>query len=370
MVAGQRFDLEAARAEARAARKAARIRKIVSNAVLGLVLLVLAGGAWYGWNWWQDRQAAQAAEEKAAREAAARAREEQQREDAARQAAAKAQREAERKAREEARVREQQEREEKVRQAKENEAWQRANKDYVDRTVSGLRFSVFDHIFMEKGTEPFLDVAVDERRWVELAACVTAHKPIELLEMVRGDNVTNDFSEAHYPDRATMKLLMDNLAKERFTMVVQLKPEGLGGRSLSLVTADPQEGLVLPQGGRALKDARGRASGWTAPFRYGTGEPLFVMSTSTAERFNREWRALRSKLRRDAAKLDNADEYVAGRLEKEIKDFVRSVKIEIQTPPPVEQKKPERREPKIKTMGGLKGSNSDIRKMNGPHLRR
>lgn len=384
MVPGRRFDLEAARAEARAAKRAARIRAIASNAVLALVLLALAGGGWYGWRLWQERRAAQAAEEQAARDAEARAEAERQRAEAARQAEAKAaraaeaerraaeqaKREAERRAREEERVREQQAREEKARLEKENEAWQRANKDHVDKAVSSLRFSVFDHIFAEHGTEPFLDIAVDERRWVELAACVSAGKPIDLLDMLRGENVTNDFSVAHYPDRATLKQLLDNLAKERFTMVVRLKPGAPDGRRLALVTPDPQEGLVVPPGGRTLKDANGRPAGWTAPFAYGAGQPLFVMSAATVDRFNREWRALASRIRRDAAKLDNAESFVAARLEKEIADFVRSVKIEIKTPPPAEQKKAEpRREPKIKSMG-LKGSNTDIRKMNGPHLRR
>ena len=153
-------------------------------------------------------------------------------------------------------------------------------------------------------------------------------------------------------------------------MVVRLKPGAPDGRRLALVTPDPQEGLVVPPGGRTLKDANGRPAGWTAPFAYGAGQPLFVMSAATVDRFNREWRALASRIRRDAAKLDNAESFVAARLEKEIADFVRSVKIEIKTPPPAEQKKAEpRREPKIKSMG-LKGSNTDIRKMNGPHLRR
>ena len=90
MVPGRRFDLEAARAEARAAKRAARIRAIASNAVLALVLLALAGGGWYGWRLWQERRAAQAAEEQAARDAEARAEAERQRAEAAREAKMKA----------------------------------------------------------------------------------------------------------------------------------------------------------------------------------------------------------------------------------------------------------------------------------------
>lgn len=388
MVAGQRFDLEAARAEARAAKKAALIRKIVSNVVLGLLFVGVLGGGWYGWNWWQARQAAKAAEEQRAREAEERAQAERARVENERRAAEKAKRDAERKAeedrraaekarrdaeakaREEARVREQEARAEAQRLAKENEEWQRVNKAHVDKTVGALRFSTFDHICAEAGADVALDVAVDERRWSEMYACVAANKPIELLEMVRDESVTNDFSVARYPDRATLKQLLANLAKERFTMVVRLKSENLNGRRLTLVAADPQEGLVLPQGARAMKDSRGRETGWTAPFLYGDPNPLFVMSPVSVERFNREWRALKARLKKEAAKLDNPDDYVALRLQNELKDFVRSIRVELQNPPASVQSKPVApKEPKIKSMG-LKGGGSDMRRMNGPQLRR
>lgn len=389
MVAGQRFDLEAARAEARAAKKAALIRKIVSNVVLGLLFVGLLGGGWFGWNWWQAKKAAEAAEAERVRQAEEKAEAERARLENERRAAEKAKREAERKAesdrraaeqarreaeakaKEEARIREREEREEAQRKAKEDEEWQRANKQHVDRTVSALRFSTFDRVCNEAGTDVCLDLEVDERRWAELAQCVIGNRPIELLDMVRDDSITNDFSETHYPDRATLKRLLANLGKERFTMIVRLKLEALNGRRLTLVAADPQEGLVLPQGARAMKDNNGRLTGWTAPFLFGDENPLFVMSPVTADRFNREWRTLKARLKKDAAKLDNADEYVANRLQKELKDFVRSIRVELQTPQPVVQPKAAepRREPKIKTQG-LKGGNPDIRRMNGPQLRR
>ncbi|MGN0854336.1 MAG: hypothetical protein ACI4R9_02310 [Kiritimatiellia bacterium] len=388
MVAGRRFDLEAARAEARAAKKAARIKAIVSNAVLGLVLLGLAGSGWYGWNRWQDYQAVKAAEAERARQAeekaeAERARRESERRaaerakleaarkaEADRRAAVEAQRVAEAKAREEAAAREREARAEAERLAKENEEWQRANKRHVDKAVGALKFSTFDRVCNEAGTDPCIDLEVDERRWAEMAQCVLGNRPIELLDMVRDDTITNDFSEVHYPDRATLKQLLANLDKERFTMIVRLKTEALNGRRLVLVAADPQEGLVLPQGARTLKDNTGRTTGWTAPFAFGDAYPLFIMSPATLERCNREWRSLKSRIRKEAAKLDNADEYVANRLDKELKDFVRSVRIELQTPP--QETKPKavetRPEPKIKS--GLRGSNSEMRRMMGPKSRR
>ena len=389
MVAGKRFDLEAARAEARAAKKAALIKKIVSNVVLGLVFLAVVGGGWYGWSRWQAYQAEKAAEEQRQREAEERAelervrlenerraaeqakREAERKAEAERRAAEQAKREAEAKAREEARLREQQAREEAQRKAKENEEWQRVNKAHVEKTVDVLRFSTFDRVCNEAGADTCLDLEVDERRWAELADCVTRHRPIELLDMVRDESVTNDFSEARYPDRATLKQLLANLDKERFTMIVRLKTEVLNGRRLTLVGADPQEGLVLPQGARAMKDTAGRVTGWTVPFLFGDPYPMFVMSPGAVERFNREWRTLKAKLRKDAAKLDNADDYVTLRLKSELKDFVRSIQVELKTPAPVAstQTQETRREPKIKSMG-LKGSNSDMRRMNGPQLRR
>ena len=112
-----------------------------------------------------------------------------------------------------------------------------------------------------------------------------------------------------------------------------------------------------------------RVIGWTVPFAYGDKMPVFLVEQPTADRFSREWSARRRKLRTEAAKLDNRDEYVSNRLSKELPGFVKSVKIEITTPPPEDKSaakfsSSQKRESKQRQL--MKGSNSNIRTLGGP----
>ncbi len=100
----------------------------------------------------------------------------------------------------------------------------------------------------------------------------------------------------------------------------------------------------------------------------GDKNPIFVLNRDTSDRFSREWTSNRRKLMREASKLDNRDEYVNNRLEKDLPDFVRSIRIEISTPPPEDPKKSGKKgadddKPRKAT---LKGSHSSIRTMGGP----
>lgn len=382
---GGRFDLEAARAEARAAKKKAKIRAIVSNAVSLLVLLAIAGGGWIGWNKWQEkREAERIAAEQAAAEERQKEAERKKAEEAKRKAreaqreaerkAREAQREAEKRAREEkreaerlAREEERRRKEEERRYAAEHRAEQEELKSFAEREVGGTRFDIEDHLACEYGIDDIVDASVDGERWNMLASYAAKSHTIEFFEELRGTNVTNNFSELRYPDRSTVAALMENLNKERFTLVLRLKDEARGKR-LTLVAPDLEKGLAEPDEVRELK-VGSRVTGWTAPFNFGDKNPFFLLNKTTADRFSREWTSNRRKLMREAAKLDNRDEYVNNRMEKMLPDFLRSIQIEISTPPPEDPKKVSRKRDDEKDRprkATLKGSNSSIRTMAGP----
>ena len=119
---------------------------------------------------------------------------------------------------------------------------------------------------------------------------------------------------------------------------------------------------------RALK-AGGKISGWTVPFAYGDKIPFFLLEQATADRLAREWSQFRRKVRSDAARLDNKEQYVAEKLEKELPEFVRTVRIEVTSVPVETKKKDDTKKQDTKKRPMMKGSNSDIRRLNGPQRR-
>lgn len=386
MAVGKRFDFEAAREEARAKKQAAKIKAIVSNVVLGVVAIVVLVGGKVGWDKWQEKRAEDKARAEAAELAEQQAQAERKRkEDQARaEAQAKrdrerkeqeAARERERKEREEARERERREREEARRQAEEAKKREQeerlAQQEYrriADREVAELRFKLEDRVAVEAGSERQVLMNVDEERWNQLYVESGGKRTIEFLELLKDETVTNEFSEVRYPDRETLDKLLANLAKERFTMVVRLDPEAVRSyKHLTLVGLDKQNGLVTPEGARALKDNGGRITGWTVPFTYGDKEQFFVMSQVNINKLNREWRDYVSKVRRDASKLTNKDEYVDSRLTGSMKDFAKSVRIELKNPPPDPEleKKAQAEKKANKPKIQMRGGNSDIRSMKG-----
>ena len=380
-----RFDLEEARREAQAAKRAARIRSIVSNATLVVVLLAIAIGGKIGWDKWQEKreadraaaEAAQIAEEKAKAEqrraAAAKAKALAEKREAERKALEE-KRAAERKAREEAREREKREREEeKLREAERRRAEaefrseQQELKKFEDAKIASLDFRPETYVCFEYGLEKVAKLSVDESRWGTLFAHSQKHRTAEFLEALRDDTVTNVITDTCYPDRATFDHLLENLDAERFTLVVNID-EDARDRKLVLVAADTEKGLAVPEGLRALKSG-GKISGWTVPFAYGDKTPFFMLEQATADRFAREWSQFRRKVRVDAAKLDNKEQFVAERLEKELPEFVRTVRIEVTSVPVETNKKDDTKKQDNKKRTLMKGSSSDIRKLNGPQRR-
>ena len=382
MAVGGRFDLEEARREAQEAKRAARIRSIVSNVVLVVVLLAVAIGAKIGWDKWQakreaDRaaaEAAQIAEEKAKAEQKRAAEEKRAREKREREAERKAReekQEAERRAREEKREREKREREEERLRAEERRraeaefrAEQQELKKVEDAKVAALDFRVETYVCFEYGLENAVRLSVDEDRWGTLAAYSQKRRTAEFLEALRDDTVTNVISDTCYPDRTTFDHLLDNLAAMRFTLVATVNDDAQG-RKIAIVVADVEKGLAAPEGMRALKSG-GKVSGWTVPFAYGDKDPIFVLDQATADRFVREWAQFRRKVRIDAAKLDNKEQFIAERIEKELPEFVRAVRIEVTSVPVETSKKDNLKKQDTKNKTLMKGYNSDLRKLNGP----
>jgi len=385
MAVAGRFDLEEARREAQAAKRAARIRSIVSNVTLVVVLLAVAIGGKIGWDKWQENREADRAAAEAAQIAEEKARAEQQRAADAkakalaekREAERKAleeKREAERKAREEAREREKREREEaRVREEErrhaeaEFRAAQQELKKFEDAKVSMLDFRPETYVCCEYGLEKAAKISVDESKWGTLSAHSQGRRTAEFLDMLRDDTVTNAISDACYPDRATFDHLLENLAAERFTLVLHLSEESRN-RKLALVSVDIEKGLAAPEGLRPIK-AGGKVAGWTVPFAYGDKTPFFLLEQATADRLAREWAQFRRKVRIDAAKLDNKDQFVAEKLEKELPEFARTVRIEVTSVPVETTKKNDAKKKDEKKRSLMRGSNSDMRRMTGPQRR-
>ena len=380
-----RFDLEEARREARAAKRAARIRSIVSNATFVVVLLAVAIGGKIGWDKWQEKREADRAAAEAAQIAEEKREAERKRAEAerAKALAAKreaerreheAKREAERKAKAEAREREKREREEeKIREAErrraeaEFRAEQQELKKFEDAKVAMLDFRPEAYVCFEYGLENLAKISVDESKWGTLFAHSQKRRTAEFLELLRDDTVTNVISDTCYPDRATFDHLFENLAAMRFTLVLHLDEESRG-RRLALVSADIEKGLAAPEGLRPIK-AGGKVAGWTVPFAYGDKTPFFLLEQATADRFAREWAQFRRKVRSDAAKLDNKDQYVAERLKKELPEFARTVRIEVTSVPVETTKKNDVKKKDEKKSTLMRGSNSDMRRMSGPQRR-
>ncbi len=383
MAIGGRYDLEAVRRAAEEAKRKARIKAIVSNCTAGLVLVAIAIGAKIGWDKWQEHREAERkaaaiaaekeeyerrlAEERREKEAAERReRQERQRlEREAEEARRRQAREDELRRQEEARAREAEEREAARRRELEEREWQAENKGFADRAVAALRFAIDDYLVVEAESEAGVFARVDGARWEDLSAKAAAKSTIEFLDTVNAEGaVTNAYSEARYPDKATLRALLNLLDAEKFVMVVRFDRERLQNQKLMLVAPDLAEGLATPAGARAMKDSSGRVDGWTAPFVYKRTWPMFVMRREAVDRFNRDWRAVRRKILKDAAKLTDAEAFVDARLKSEMEGSVDALKVDlatlrVQSAPA--SKDAEKRSTGLKPSVRLKGSNSNIK---------
>ena len=380
---GGRFDVEAMREQARAKKAAAKRKAIISNTVSVVLLAAVAIGCWRGWVAWREhveeqreeqrlreaqearRQAEAEKKRKEEREAEKRRQEQLRREREEREAARK-------KAIEDEKIRLQEEKirleEEKLRQQekeREEREWQEKNKSFADDAVKDLKFDPKDYVLCQAGCEEIVDFMVTGDRWESLSSKASAGLTIDFLRALNDGSVTNEFSETHYPDHAATRAILALAGKERFTMVFrQAVPKEGGKKNMSfvLLTADLNDGLALPKGGRELKGPGGAVSGYTAPFLFGRTPFFYVMRPATAKRLCQEWRKTRARIVKDAEKSGGADAYVKARLREEIGDFIASVRAEMATPepekppePPKEVKKPVRPKPKpLKGMSDLK----------------
>ncbi len=382
MAVGGRFDLEAVRAEARAERKRARTKAVVSNVLLGVVLVSLATGGKIGWDLWRakcarDRAAAEEAERRAAeKEAAELARrqadeEARRREREAREAARLEAEREEKLARvraEEARLLAERARvEEEARQA-DKRALQQERLRRIESVASGLRFILDDRVVCEHGTEDLFDFSVAEDRWGKLrsAAQRDALAFFGLLQGVAGP----EFTQEGYPDDAAIAKLIERLEAERFTLVIRPVNTIPNSRRLKLVAVDPKNRDVeLPKGARELKDPVGRTTGWTVPFAFGDRNPVFLVKPVTAYRIDRAWKDLRKGFEKKTGKMHEIlrTPHVNACMAEALPDFVRSVKVGVTAPPPVPETKAETKTERPKTKRPTwKKPLSDIRTMDGP----
>ena len=353
---GGRYDLEAMREEARAKKAAEKRKKIINNAITAVLVAALAFGAWRGISAWQDHreeqremerlrvaEEARKAKEREEREAKRREEERKRREQERRE---REEREAARKkAIEDERIRVAEEKlrleEEKLRQREKERAereWQEKHKSFADNAVKELKFEPKDYVMFQTGCEECFDLSVSGERWESFSSKVAAGSTIDLLRELNDGSITNEFSETHYPDHATTRAILRFLDKERFTMVFRPNAEKMKTSKIktgfALLAADEIEGLMLPKGGREMKDAAGKSIGYTAPFNYGVSPSFYIMGRGTASKLMREWRTKRNEIVKAAEKLDNKDAYIRARLGEAIGDFISSVKVEMMTPEP------------------------------------
>lgn len=379
MVAGQRFDLDEAREQARRAKEQAKMKALISNIVLVVVLIVVVLGCWFGWTKWQekkerDREAAEEAErvenermlrERKKQEAERKAREEKRlREKREREAERKRQqqeREAERQRQQIERERQRFEKEEARRLEKENQQLQKELKEYASSVCKGVKFDIDSHLVIEHDTEHMVDFTVEESRWDELASSLLT--PIDFFTLLKNspDNpVEADFSEMNYPSMKLIGQLLDNLKKEKFTIVATLTPDAVKSGGYVLVATDPENGLVTPKECVETKDAKDKKKviAWNVPFTYGENETFYFMSQKTANIYIRDWKSCVKRIRKEANSKPKDPDYFQKKIDELFPEFVTTVKTQITTPPPepekpavVEQSQQERK-PKATLKGG------------------
>ena len=385
---GGRYDLEAMRERALAKKAAEKRKKIIGIAVNVVLVVVLASSAWYGWSKWQEHKEEEREMEKLrVAEEARRAREKEERD--------RKEREAERKRREQER-REKEERdaarkkaiedekirlaeqkllleEEKLRQQEKERAereWQEKHKSFADNAVKDLKFDPKDYVMCQAGCEDIVECTVAGERWGSLSSMANTGMTVDFLRALNKDGaVTNEFSETHYPDQATVRSILKFVENERFTMVFREVPpkqdDKKRNREFVLLSADLNEGLALPKGGRELTGPDGKVTGFTAPFLYGRTPTFYIMRKATAARLVRDWRKTKKKIEKSAEQLEqneNKDVYIRSRLREEIGDFLATVRVEMATPepdpppppPPNAKKKPKQPKAGIKGMTDLK----------------
>lgn len=359
MAVGMRFDLEAAKEEARLKKQRELTKKIVSNVVMVVVLVVIGVGLKIGWNMLMAKRAAEeAARQEAERVAAEKARvEKEKKEKERKERAEKARREAEeRKAAEEkakaekeaARERERVEREMAIAKAKaerERAEAERKEQDerakYAKEFLQNIHFDPTEHYLVELAAEGAIEkVVVEDARWIELSGAAAAHTSPTFFDLLRPAAETNENEVGRFPTVSRMSDSRKALNAERFTMTIRLK-SGVG-TALGVYVPTIDGGIAEPEGAGEIKTGT-KVTGWTVPFSYGGGANVLIMQQRTAAKFRNEWRARMRKLAQENSGKELSKETIASIKTEELKEFAQKVRAELRVEPPKPAEKPEKK---------------------------
>lgn len=375
MAVANRFDLAAASEEARKKKEAEKMKKIISIVVLAIMVLVVAIGGWIGFNFWMDKRReareAQEAEEarleaerakklKAQREKAAadKAKRDQQRKE--QEAARKRQafeREQTRKREIEARERERQEKELAKRREREEKIEQAELRKYSDELLASLRPTLANRVTIDIKYRGEILPDCEDERWVNLVSYAASKNATLFLDLIKPDSLTNAPPlGGNLPGRHVFADALRKLDAETFTMTLRFEPSTKFDGVPCVCELSPEKGIVVPEGFEEVKEER-KVVGWKFPFTYGERTLRYVMDTSDALRFRKEWnRQVKDLERQQKRKGNDADwlaeqkRLVTAALAKDI-----STKLNTKEEEPVVTKKAEPEKRSESKIGGFKG---------------
>jgi len=352
MSVADRFDIGAAREEARLEKQAKKIKMIVSYCILAVVVLGLVVGGKFGYDAWCESRE-RAAEE--AREAERMEAERLRKEKAKREkemAAKVAERERIRKQQEEERERIRREREEERErkleaQRKEREerdaqreaerraaAQQRELKRYGEDVLKTVSFKLDEYVAVEPSLSRLFSFDSEDPLWTRLSQAVASRSAFVFFDSIE-TKVDTKVGEFHTSEAISAKL--ERLRKMKFKMNVMSDAGPEACKTACVYRIDPDEGLVPPEEDATVKN-EGYVVGWCVDFTYGSGKTLFLMTTRKAERLQSEWNAKAREIRM-TARRNNLDEAAVSSLRsKWASDFTALVRAQILIREPAEEK--------------------------------
>lgn len=352
MAVADRFDIGAAREEARLEKQAKKIKMIVSYCVLAVIILALVIGGKFGIDAWRESR------ERAAEEAR-----EAERQEIARIKKEKAKREKEmaEKVAERERIRKQQE-EERERLRKERDAererkmeaqrkeraereaqreaerramtLQRELKRYGEDALKTVTFKLEDHVAMESQLSRAFSFDTEDPLWQRLVQAVSSRSAPLFFDAIE---TKENAREGEFYTRETITAKLEKLRTTRFKMKVISETGPEACKTACIYKVDPEEGLV-PPGDEAVVKNDGSITGWCVDFVFGEGKTLFLMTTRKAERLQGEWNAKQREIRQTARRNGLNEQTVASLREKWAADFAELVRAQIQVREPAEDK--------------------------------
>lgn len=352
MAVADRFDIEAAREEARAAKQAKMVKTVVSYCILAVVIIALIVGGKLGIDAWRERRE-RAAEEarEAERQEIARAKKEKARREKE-MAERAAERERQRKAQEEERERQRKEREEERerkleaqrRERAEREAQrdaerramelQRELKRYGEDALRTVTFKLEDHVAVESQISRQFGFETDDPLWERLSNAASSRSAPLFFDAIE---TKENAREGEFYTRETVAAKLQKLNETRFKMKVMSEAGPEACKTACVYRIDPEEGLVRPPEEAVVK-SDGNVAGWCASFKFGEGKTLFLMTNRKAERLQGEWNAKLREMRLTARRNGLNEQTVAALREKWTKDFTELVRAQIQVREPAEDK--------------------------------